>query len=36
MKLADLPQIRALSAQEKLELVDELWQEVARELEGGD
>jgi putative addiction module component (TIGR02574 family) len=33
MKLADLPQVRALSAQEKLQLVDELWQDVARDLE---
>lgn len=33
MKLADLPQVRALSAEQKLELVDELWQDVARDLE---
>ena len=32
MKLADLPEIRAMSAQEKLQLVDELWQNVAREV----
>ena len=33
MRLADLPQVRALSAQEKLQLVDELWQDVAHDLE---
>lgn len=33
MKLADLPQIRALSAREKLQLVDELWRDVSRDLE---
>ncbi len=33
MRLSDLPQIRALSAEEKLQLVDELWQDVARDLE---
>jgi putative addiction module component (TIGR02574 family) len=33
MKLADLPQVRALSPEEKLQLVDELWQDVARDLE---
>ena len=33
MKLADLPQVRALSAHEKLELVDELWQDLARDLD---
>lgn len=31
MTLTDLPQIRALSTREKLQLVDELWIEVARE-----
>lgn len=34
MRLADLPEVRALSPQEKLELVEELWQEAARDLEG--
>ena len=33
MKLADLPEVRALSTQEKLQLVDELWQDVALDLE---
>jgi putative addiction module component (TIGR02574 family) len=33
MRLADLPQVRALSAEEKLQLLDELWQDVARDLE---
>ena len=33
MKLADLPLVRALSAREKLQLVDELWRDVARDLE---
>ena len=33
MKLADLPNVRALSAHEKLELADELWRDVARDLE---
>jgi putative addiction module component (TIGR02574 family) len=32
MKLADLPEVRALSAREKLQLMDDLWQEVAHEL----
>jgi putative addiction module component (TIGR02574 family) len=32
MKLADLPEVRALSAVEKLQLVDDLWQEVAHDL----
>jgi putative addiction module component (TIGR02574 family) len=32
MKLADLPQVRALSAREKLLLVDELWEDVAQEV----
>jgi putative addiction module component (TIGR02574 family) len=31
VKLADLPEVRALSAREKLELMDELWQELARQ-----
>jgi putative addiction module component (TIGR02574 family) len=33
MKLADLPEIQALSAREKLELADELWQDAAQDLE---
>lgn len=33
MKLADLPEVQALSAREKLELADELWRAVARDLE---
>jgi putative addiction module component (TIGR02574 family) len=33
VKLADLPQVRALSASEKLQLMDELWQDVARDLD---
>ena len=33
MKLADLPELQALSAKEKLELVDELWISVAPELD---
>jgi putative addiction module component (TIGR02574 family) len=33
VELADLPEVKALSAREKLELVDELWKDVARELE---
>jgi len=33
VKLADLPQIRALSAPEKLQLMDELWQDVTRDLD---
>ena len=33
MKLADLPEVRALSAQEKLQLVDELWLSVAPQLD---
>jgi putative addiction module component (TIGR02574 family) len=32
MKLADLPEVRSLSTHEKLQLVDELWQDVARDL----
>ena len=32
MKLADMPEVRALSAPEKLQLVEELWQDVARDL----
>jgi putative addiction module component (TIGR02574 family) len=36
MTLADLPQVQALSAREKLQLVDELWLEVAHHLESLD
>lgn len=32
MRLADLPDVRALSAREKLQLLDELWQDVAHDL----
>ncbi len=33
MKLADLPQVRSLSTREKLQLVDDLWQDVAPDLD---
>ena len=33
MTLTDLPEVRALSAREKLQLVDELWISVAPELD---
>ena len=33
MKLADFPEVRALSAQEKLQLVDELWLSVGPQLD---
>jgi putative addiction module component (TIGR02574 family) len=33
MTLTDLPEVRALSAREKLQLVDELWVSVAPELD---
>ena len=33
MKLPDLPPVQALSAQEKSQLLDELWLDVARDLE---
>jgi putative addiction module component (TIGR02574 family) len=33
MKLAGFPEVRALSAREKLELLDELWQDVAHDLD---
>jgi putative addiction module component (TIGR02574 family) len=33
MKLVDLPAVRALSIREKLELVDELWEDVGRGLD---
>ena len=32
MKLADFPNVQALSAAEKLQLVDEIWASVANEL----
>jgi len=32
VKLADFPEMRALSAQEKLQLVDELWLSLAPQL----
>jgi len=32
MRLADLPDVRALSTREKLQLLDELWQDVAHDL----
>jgi putative addiction module component (TIGR02574 family) len=33
MRLADLPDVRALSARERIQLLDELWQDVAHELD---
>ncbi len=33
MTLADFPQVQALSVSEKLELVDELWKDMAEDLE---
>ena len=33
MRLADLPEVRVLSAREKLQLLDELWQDVAHDLD---
>ena len=33
MTLADLPQVQALSAREKLQLVDELWTEVTHQVD---
>jgi putative addiction module component (TIGR02574 family) len=33
VKLADFPEVRALSTQEKLQLVDELWLSVAPQLD---
>jgi putative addiction module component (TIGR02574 family) len=33
MTLTDFPEVRALSAREKLQLVDELWMSVAPELD---
>lgn len=32
MKLSELPQVKALSTKDKLQLVDELWEDVARDL----
>jgi putative addiction module component (TIGR02574 family) len=32
MKLVDLPEVKALSTRDKLQLVDELWEDVARDL----
>ncbi len=32
MRLADLPDVQALTAREKLQLLDELWQDVAHDL----
>lgn len=34
MTLADLPQVQALSAREKLQLADELWTEAAHHADG--
>ena len=36
MTLADLPQIQALPAREKLQLLDELWIEVAHDVDSLD
>jgi putative addiction module component (TIGR02574 family) len=36
MKLADFPEVQALSTREKLQLVDEIWEEVSRDLENLD
>jgi putative addiction module component (TIGR02574 family) len=33
MRLAGLPSFRALSAREKLQLLDKLWQDVAHDLD---
>lgn len=33
MKLVDLPEVQALSTLEKLQLVDELWEDVAHSLD---
>jgi putative addiction module component (TIGR02574 family) len=33
MRLADLPDVRALPAREKLQLLDESWQDVAHDLD---
>ena len=36
MKLKELPQVMALSTMEKLELIDELWESIAPELDQAD
>jgi len=36
MKLRELPQVMALSTAEKLELIDELWESIAPELDQAD
>ena len=36
MRLAGLPDVRALPAREKLQLLDELWQDVAHDLDSLD
>jgi len=36
MKLSEFPQVRNLPIQEKLELVDEIWRDVAQELDAMD
>ncbi len=33
LRLADLSKVRALPAREKLQLLDELWQDLARDLD---
>ena len=33
MKLVDLPEVQALTPREKLQLVDELWQDVAHDMD---
>ena len=33
MKLVDLPEVQALSTREKLQLVDDLWEDVAHDLD---
>lgn len=33
MKLVDLPEVQALSTHEKLQLVDELWRDVAHQMD---
>lgn len=33
MKLVDLPAVQALTLREKLQLVDELWEDVAQEMD---
>ena len=36
MKLKELPQIMALFTEEKLELIDELWESISPEADQGD